>query len=178
MPKWGSLRLFLAGIGRVWIEIDQKMTLTAKDRKILACLQSDGRLSNVALAEKVGMSPSPCLRRLRSLEEAGYVKSYAAILDRHKLGLQIVAFVEVKVPQVADVAIVERFKAAVLREPAIVSCFLIAGQFDFLLKVVARDIEAYSALAQNVLLRLPGVQDMRSSFVLDAVKDTLVLPID
>jgi Lrp/AsnC family transcriptional regulator, leucine-responsive regulatory protein len=154
------------------------MTLTTKDRKILACLQSDGRMSNVALAEKVGMSPSPCLRRVRSLEEAGYVKGYAAILDRQRLGLQIVAFVEVKVPQVADVAIVDRFKLAVLREPAIVSCFVIAGQFDFLLRVVARDMQAYSALAQHVLLRLPGVQDMRSSFVLDAVKDSSALPID
>jgi Lrp/AsnC family leucine-responsive transcriptional regulator len=154
------------------------MTLSAKDKKILACLQNDGRISNVALAETIGMSPSPCLRRVKALEEAGYVKNYAAILDRHKLGLQIVAFVEVKVPQVADVAIIERFKAAILREPAIVSCYLIAGQFDFLLKVVVRDIDAFSALMQNVLLRLPGVQDTRASFGLDAIKDTLALPID
>ena len=154
------------------------MTLSVKDKRILAWLQKDGRISNVALAEKIGMSPSPCLRRVKSLEDAGFVKGYAAILDRDKLGLGIVVFAEVKVPQVADAAIVERFKAAVLREPAIVGCFVIAGQFDFLLKIVARDMYAYSALAQNVLLRLPGVQDMRSSFVLDAVKDTPALPID
>jgi Lrp/AsnC family transcriptional regulator, leucine-responsive regulatory protein len=154
------------------------MTLTAKDKRILACLQRDGRMSNVALAEMIGMSPSPCLRRVKSLEDAGFVKGYAAILDRHKLGLGIVVFAEVKVPQVADAVIVERFKEAVLREPAIVGCFVIAGQFDFLLKIVVRDMDAYSALAQNVLLRLPGVQDMRSSFVLDSVKDTPALPID
>jgi Lrp/AsnC family transcriptional regulator, leucine-responsive regulatory protein len=87
------------------------------------------------------------------------------------------AFVEVKVPQVANALIIEQFKDAVRREPAIIGCYVMAGQFDFLLKVVARDMDAYSALAQNVLLQLPGVQDMRSSFVLEAIKDTTELPI-
>jgi Lrp/AsnC family transcriptional regulator, leucine-responsive regulatory protein len=154
------------------------MTLTSTDRKILSALQADGRLSNVALADQIGMSPSPCLRRVKQLEESGHISHYVAMLDRRKMGLGMMAFVEVKVPQVADTLIIEQFKEAVRREPAIIGCYITAGQFDFLLKVVARDMDGYSALAQNVLLRLPGVQDMRSSFVLEAIKDTTALPIE
>jgi Lrp/AsnC family leucine-responsive transcriptional regulator len=153
------------------------MTITSTDRKILSALQADGRLSNVALAEQIGMSPSPCLRRVKQLEDSGHIGQYVAILDRRKMGLGMIAFVEVKVPQVANALIIEQFKDAVRREPAIIGCYVMAGQFDFLLKVVARDMDAYSALAQNVLLQLPGVQDMRSSFVLEAIKDTTELPI-
>jgi Lrp/AsnC family transcriptional regulator, leucine-responsive regulatory protein len=153
------------------------MTINSTDRKILSALQADGRLSNVALAEQIGMSPSPCLRRVKQLEESEHTDNYVAILDRRKMGLGMMAFVEVKVPQVANALIIEQFKDAVRREPAIIGCYVMAGQFDFLLKVVARDMDAYSALAQNVLLQLPGVQDMRSSFVLEAIKDTTELPI-
>jgi Lrp/AsnC family transcriptional regulator, leucine-responsive regulatory protein len=153
------------------------MTLTSTDRKILTALQADGRLSNVALAELIGMSPSPCLRRVKQLEESGLISHYAAILDRHRLSLGIMAYVEVKVPQVANISIIEEFKAAVMREPSITGCYITAGQFDFLLRVVARDMDAYSALTQNVLLQLPGVQDMRSSFVLEAIKDTTAMPL-
>jgi Lrp/AsnC family leucine-responsive transcriptional regulator len=153
------------------------MTFSNSDKKILRILQADGRMPNVALAEQIGMSPSPCLRRLKQLEDDGVISRYAAILDREKLGLGIMAFVEVKVPQIAEASIVDLFKDAVRREPSIIGCYLTAGQFDFLLTVVAQDMTAYSALAQNVLLRLPGVQDMRSSFVLEAIKDTTTLPI-
>jgi Lrp/AsnC family transcriptional regulator, leucine-responsive regulatory protein len=153
------------------------MTITPIDRKILAALQTDGRLSNVALAEQIGMSPSPCLRRVKQLEASGLINHYAAILDRNRLGLGLMAYVEVKVPQIANASIIEDFNAAVQREPAIIGCYITAGQFDFLLKVVVRDMDAYSALAQNVLLQLPGVQDMRSSFVLEAIKDTTILPL-
>jgi len=152
--------------------------LSRTDRKILAELQKDASLSNVALAERIGMSPSPCLRRVRQLEAAGLIRRYVALLDDRKLGLGITAYVEVKVPQVAGQAISDRFKEAVRREPSIIGCYVTAGQFDFLLKVVARDIDAYSELTQNVLLKLPGVHDMRSSFILEAVKDTTELPIE
>lgn len=153
------------------------MTFSNSDKKILSILQADGRIPNVALAEQIGMSPSPCLRRLKQLEDSGVISRYAAILDREKLGLGIMAFVEVKVPQIAEASIVDLFKDAVRCEPSIIGCYLTAGQFDFLLTVVAQDMTAYSALAQNVLLRLPGVQDMRSSFVLEAIKDTTSLPL-
>ena len=151
--------------------------LSSTDRKILQALQSDGKLTNVALAEQIGMSPSPCLRRVRQLEEAGYIAGYAAQLDRRKIGLGILAYVEIKVPQTGDATIIERFKKAVLAEPSIVGCYITAGQFDFLLKVVARDIDAYSHLVQQVLLKLPGVQDMRTTFALEAIKHSSQLPI-
>lgn len=151
--------------------------LSPSDLRILSELQKDGSLSNVALAERIGMSPSPCLRRVKQLEAAGLIRRYAALLDAPKLGLGLTAYVEVKVPQIAGDDIVARFKAAVMGEPSILGCFVTAGQFDFLLRVVVADIDAYSTLAQNVLLKLPGVQDIRTSFVLEAVKDTTELPL-
>jgi Lrp/AsnC family leucine-responsive transcriptional regulator len=151
--------------------------LSRTDRQILAILQEEGGLSNVALAERVGMAPSPCLRRVKQLEAAGLIRRYVALLDDRRLGLGITAYVEVKVPQVTGEAIVERFKEAVRRQPAITACYIMAGQYDFLLKIVARDMQDYSTLAQDVLLKLPGVQDMRTSFVLEAIKDTTALPI-
>lgn len=150
--------------------------LSKTDLKILRTLQKDGRISNVALAEQVGISPSPCLRHLKQLESSGIIERYVAILNARQLGLGIMAYVEVKVPQVANELIVERFKQAVIEEPAIVGCYITAGQYDFLLKVVAKDMEAYSILAQKTLLKLPGVQDLRSSFVLEAVKENTELP--
>jgi len=151
--------------------------LSRKDRLLLSELQRNGRITNIALAEQIGMSPSPCLRRVRQLEEQGVIAGYTALVDRKRVGLDILAFVDVKVPQTPDSSIVEKFKKAVLREPAIIGCFISAGQFDFLLKVVARDMEAYSDLAQNVLLKLPGVQDMRTTFALEVVKDSPELPL-
>ena len=151
--------------------------LTSTDHRILKALQHDSGITNVELADQVGMSPSPCLRRVKQLEAAGVIRRYVALLDRHQMGLGIVAYVQVKVPQVASESIVDRFKEAVRRERAIVGCYVTAGQFDFLLKVIARDMDAYSVLAQHVLLKLPGVQDMRSSFVLEAIKDTTELPL-
>jgi len=153
------------------------MTLSASDKKILRILQADGRLSNVALAEKIGMSPSACLRRLKQLEETGIISRYTAILNREKVGLGIMAFVEVKVPQIADTSVVALFKEAVRNEPSITECYITAGQFDFILTVVAQDMTSYAVLAQTVLLKLPGVQDMRSSFVLEAIKDKADLPL-
>ena len=153
------------------------MTLLSSDRNILKIVQEDGRIPNVVLAERINMSPSPCLRRLKQLEESGLIDRYVAILNREALGLGIMAFVEVKVPQVADTSIVELFKDAVRREPSIIGCYITAGKFDFLLTVVAVNMTAYSSLAQNILLKLPGVQDMQSSFVLEAIKDTTALPI-
>ncbi|MEI9852682.1 MAG: Lrp/AsnC family transcriptional regulator [Sphingomonas sp.] len=94
--------------------------LTSVERKMLAILQTEGDISNVELAERVGMSPSPCLRKAKALRDAGYIRDYVALLDRKKLGFQILAYVDVKVPQVANSTIVEEFRAAVMREPAIV----------------------------------------------------------
>jgi Lrp/AsnC family transcriptional regulator, leucine-responsive regulatory protein len=147
------------------------------DRKILKELQRDGRISNVALAERVGMAPSPCLRRVKQLEEQGFVARYVALLDRRKIGFELIAYVEVKVPQILGDEIVQRFNEAVLQEPSIIGCYITAGQFDYLLKVVAPDMDAYAKLVQTTLLKLPGVTDTRSTFVMEIVKDTTELPI-
>lgn len=160
--------------------------LSRTDLKLLHELQQDGRITNLALAERVGMSPSPCLRHVRRLEEEGIITGYTAIVDRKRVGLGILAYVEVKVPQTPSGAatgssgssIIEQFKEAVLNEPAIVSCVITAGQFDFLLKVLAPDMDAYAELAQRVLLKLPGVRDMRTTFALDVVKDSPALPLN
>lgn len=151
--------------------------LSNADRKILLELQKDGRLTNVALAERIGMAPSPCLRRVKHLEERGMIDSYVALLDRRKLGFGLIAYVEVKVPQIIGDPVVERFNEAVRSEPAIVACYVTAGQFDYMLKVVAQDMDAYSRLVQTVLLKLPGVRDTRSTFVMQVVKETTELPI-
>lgn|GEM_PF-1110320 len=123
------------------------------------------------------MSASPCLRRVKNLEETGLINRYVALLDRKKLGFGLVAYVEVKVPQVAGDPVVERFNEAVRLQPAIVACYVTAGQFDYLLKVVARDMESYARLVQEVLLKLPGVRDTRSTFVMQTIKDTTELPL-
>lgn len=156
---------------------EKTVSLDAVDRKILKALQLDGKLTNVALAEKLGMSPSPCLRRVKHLEDIGIINRYVAIVAAAKAGLGLSAFVEVKVPQVSDRAIVEEFKEAVRQEEYIVSCFITAGQYDFLLRVVAKDMDHYGRLAQDTLLKLPGVQDLRTSFVLEAFKETTQLPL-
>jgi Lrp/AsnC family leucine-responsive transcriptional regulator len=153
--------------------------LSRADRQILEILQRDGRISNVELANRIGMSPSPCLRRVRDLEESGIIERYVAIVDRAKVGIGLVAHVELKVPQLtATGTLHERLRDAINKEPSVIGCFMTTGRFDFLLKVVARDMDEFSQLALTRLLRLPGVHDMESSFVLNVVKDTTSVPID
>ena len=152
--------------------------LSPIEMKMLAILQVEGDISNVELAERVGMSPSPCLRKVKALREAGYIRNVVALIDRRKLGFEIMAYVEVKVPQVAHERIVEAFREAVLREPAIIECYITSGEFDFILKVLVRGIEDYAAFVQHGLLRLPGVQDTRSTFVLEAIKESTALPLE
>ena len=151
--------------------------LTQTERRILSILQKEGDISNVELAERVGMSPSPCLRKTNSLKAAGYVRETVSILDRRKLGFHIVAYVEVKVPQSGDPTVTERFVNGVLNEPAIVACFITTGPFDYLLKVVVTGIEDYAEFLTKTLLKLPGLQDSRSTFVLEVIKDSTALPL-
>jgi Lrp/AsnC family leucine-responsive transcriptional regulator len=152
-------------------------SISSTDLRILKALQINGRMSNVSLAERIGMAPSPCLRRVRQLEEHGLISRYVALLDQKKMGFGLVAYVEVKVPQIIGKPIVERFNEAVMNEPAIIGCYITAGQFDYLLKVVAKDMDAYAKLVQTTLLKLPGVTDTRSTFVMQVVKDTTQLPL-
>src|SRR5918992_2364024 len=152
------------------------MPVDAVDRRMLEILQREGRISNAALAEKLHLSPSPCLRRLRALESDGVISGYRAMLDRAKLGLGLTIFVELKVDGHSDrtaAAISERLTAA----PEVVSAHIVSGSADFLLEVVVADLAAYERLMFETLLRLPNVADVRSNFALRTVKPAGPLPV-
>jgi Lrp/AsnC family leucine-responsive transcriptional regulator len=146
------------------------------DLKILDVLQRDGRISNADLADRVGLSASPCLRRMRALEERGVIQGYRADLDPLQLGLTILAFVEVRISRHgAGTAAI--FREAMLKERLVVGCYMVTGSYDFLLKIVARDLESYKAFTLETLLEMPDVQDIRTSIVLDLIKNTAALPL-
>ena len=152
------------------------MPLDHVDRRMLEILQSEGRISNAALADRLHLSPSPYLRRLRSLEGEGVITGYRALLDRAKLGLGLTVFVELKVDGHSDrsaAAISERLTAA----PEVVSAHIVSGSADFLLEVVVADLAAYERLMFETLLRLPNVADVRSNFALRTVKPAGPLPL-
>ncbi|MBJ2347757.1 MULTISPECIES: Lrp/AsnC family transcriptional regulator [Pseudomonas] len=152
------------------------MKLDGYDRKILTALQRDGRLSNVQLAEEIGLSPSPCLRRVRMLEEAGVIRGYQAILDRDEVGLGMTIFVGIKVERHTDER-AEAFRQAVTALPEVISAFLVSGESDFLLQVVVPDLRAYDRFVTGKLLKLPGVSDIRSNFAINTVKAPGPLPL-
>ena len=146
------------------------------DRKIIAALQADGKITVNELAEKVGLSASPCARRVRLLERAGVIKGYAAIIDQKKVGLPISAFASIKLERQREDAL-ERFSKAVARWPEVVDCYLMTGQRDYLLRIVVRDLEAYEQFLNDKLTRLDGVSSIETSFALKQVKRSEVLPI-
>jgi Lrp/AsnC family leucine-responsive transcriptional regulator len=144
------------------------MKLTRADRKILEILQQDSSVTNVELAERVGLSPSPCLRRVKQLEASGLISGYVALLDRRKARLDLLAYVEVQVDRHSETA-AEAFADAVRREPMVVG---------YLLRVVAPNLDAYAEFTMKRLLKMPAVKDIRSSFVLETIKDATALPLD
>jgi len=159
--------------------MQQKMPATALDaidRRILAALQSDGRLTNLELAARVGLSPSPCLRRVRRLEAEHLIERYAAKLDRRRLGLGLMAFVSVNIERHRDVD-ATKFRQAVLAMPEVVSCYITSGDHDFLLQVVVTDLDAYRRFTLETLMRTPGVKSVYSSFVIDTIKEDVPVPI-
>ena len=147
------------------------------DRRILTLLQEDGRISNVDLAERVGLSASPCLRRVRRLEAEGYIKKYAAVLDADKVGFGVTIFVHVSLTESTRAA-VEGWRAAVLKIPEIIGCHAVSGNEDFILTVLTRDLGSYKQFNDEVLLRLPHVSKKISSFSLDAMKGSAGLPLE
>ncbi|BAL25676.1 Lrp/AsnC family transcriptional regulator [Azoarcus sp. KH32C] len=153
------------------------MEVDRYDREILRVLQQDGRISNQDLADRIGLSPSPCLRRVRALEEAGFISGYRAQVDAKALGLSLMALIQISMDQHTP----ERFKdfeAAVRDIPDVVECLLITGQSaDYLLKVVVKDMDAYQELLLNRITRISGVTGVHSSFVLRRVVDKGVLPV-
>jgi Lrp/AsnC family leucine-responsive transcriptional regulator len=147
------------------------------DRRILEILQGDGRISNQDLAERIGLSPSPCLRRVRALEESGLIIGYRALLDARRLGLTLMALIQISMDRHTPERF-ERFDAAVRALPEVLECLLITGrEADYQLKVVVRDMDAYQELLLNKITRIEGVSGVQSSFVLRRVVDRTNLPI-
>lgn len=145
------------------------------EKRILRILQADGRLSNVALAEQVGLSESPTFRRVRQLEATGVITGYAALVDQRKLGLEVTAFVQVTMERQPDSA-TEAFHACVAAEEHIIECHAMSGSHDYLMKVVARNMDHFSEICMQRILKFPGVQHVESSFSLKEIKHSRVLP--
>jgi len=154
-----------------------KMTLDRTDRRILEQLQADGRLSNQELAERVLLSPSPCLRRVRALERSGVIQRYAAMLDPLRVGLELLAYVSVKLEKRGKMP-VDQFTRAVQSWPEVITCFSMTGDMDYLMRVQVEDLAHYSRFIMDKLLKQPGVIDIRSNFVLERVKETSALPLE
>lgn len=140
------------------------------DLDILETLQADGRTTNVALARQVGLSPTPCLERVRALESEGLIQGYAARLPAERLGLGLTAFIEVLLERTSEQAFGE-FRAAVLRIPQIQACHMVAGGFDYLLKVRVPDMAAYRSFLGEVLAQVPGIRETHSYAVMEELKD-------
>lgn len=152
------------------------------DRKILALLQENGRLSNLEIAEQVNLSPSPCLRRIRRLEDAGVIRGYVALLDSAKIGLGLLAYVNVRLEKRGSTESrakppAEQFRAAVAAWPEVVGCYAMTGDMDYLLRVHVQDMEHFSRFVQEQLLHHPAVVDVKTSFVLERFKETTALPL-
>ncbi len=150
--------------------------LDAIDRRILTELQGNARISNAELAEAVGLSPSPCLRRVRALEAAGVVKGYAALLDAAEVGLPISVFVQVTLERQIERAL-EAFETAIQGRPEVMECYLMTGDADYLLRVVVSDLAAYERFLKEHLTRVSGVSSIKSSFALNQVKYSTALPL-
>ncbi|HTS84672.1 MAG TPA: Lrp/AsnC family transcriptional regulator [Usitatibacter sp.] len=146
------------------------------DRRLLEILQRDGRLTNLELASRVNLSPSACLRRVRALEEAGVIRSYAALLDAKRVGLGLLAFVNVKLEKRGRMP-TDAFARAVKDWPEVLACHALTGDMDYLLRVQVADLDHFSRFVMESLLKHPGVLDVKSSFVLEEVKETTALPL-
>jgi Lrp/AsnC family transcriptional regulator, leucine-responsive regulatory protein len=158
-------------------EVDEVLTgLDKFDIHILSQLQTDGRLTNAELANRVGLSPAPCWRRVRRLETEGYISGYHAALNRHKLGLGVIAFVRIYADRNTG-EVTRALKEQLIQMPEVMSCHHISGEGSFEITVMATDLEAYSRFAMDRLINLPHVKDLHTSFSLGEVKASHELPL-
>nr|WP_255650800.1 Lrp/AsnC family transcriptional regulator [Cupriavidus sp. DB3] len=161
--------------------IVSKVELDKIDRKILEVLQTNGRLTNLEVAERVSLSPSPCLRRIRRLEEIGVIRQYAALLEPGKIGLGLLAYINVRLEKHGGApkgkAPLDLFRAAIAIWPEVAACHAMTGEMDLLLKVYVEDMDHFARFMKDQLLAHPAVIDVRSSFALESIKDTTALPV-
>lgn len=156
-----------------------EIKLDRTDRQILGELQGNGRLSNQDLADKVSLSPSPCLRRVRRLEEEGYIDRYVALVDPEKVGLKLLAYVTIRLNKVfrSTDSPVSDFARDVQNWPEVTECYAMSGDMDYLLRVQVEDLTQFSRFAMDKLMHHPAVVDMRSSFALQRIKETTELAV-
>lgn len=152
------------------------MKLDRFDAKILDALQRDGRLSVVDLAESIGLSPTPCARRIKALESEGAIEGYAAVLNPARVGLAVLAIVQVKLTEHTDET-VARFEREIQLMDEVTKCMAMTGSYDFILEVYGKDLEALSNVVLKKLIRVPNVRDMQSSVVLATIKRTARIPL-
>ena len=150
--------------------------LDSIDRKILRELQRDGTIRNDVLAERIGLSPSPTLRRVKALEEGGYVQAYVALLNPDRLGLGVRVLIEIRLV-VQDRDALDRFEKAVSTVPEVTECMTVLGDWDYVLNVVAKDIEDYQRVLLDRLAKLPGVANYKSTLIVRDVKRSTELPV-
>jgi Lrp/AsnC family transcriptional regulator, leucine-responsive regulatory protein len=150
--------------------------LDSIDRRILRELQRDGAIRNDVLADRVGLSPSPTLRRVKALEEGGYVRSYVALLDPNRLGLGVRVLIEIRLT-VQDRDALDRFEKAVSTIPEVTECMTVLGDWDYVLTVVAKDIEDYQRILLDRLAKIPGIANYKSTLIVRDVKRSTELPV-
>lgn len=155
---------------------DKPRLLDRTDRQILAVLQADGRISNVALAKKVNLTPTPCLERVRRLERDGYITGYAALLDPKMLDAGLLVFVEISLLRNSPDAFSD-FRREASRLTGILECHLVSGNFDYLIKARVKDMDEYRKLLGEKILALPGVSDSRSYVVMEEVKESTAIQL-
>ncbi len=151
-------------------------SLDRTDRRILECLQADGRISNVQLARKVNLTPTPCIERVKRLERQGYIKGYTAVLNPEMVNAALLVFIEIDLSHNSPDAF-RRFREEARRLPEILDCHLVSGNFDYLIKARVSDMKAYRELLGEKILSLPDVKGSRSYVVMEEVKETLNLPL-
>ena len=151
------------------------MDLDEIDIRILEVLQRDGRISNQELAGRVGLSPSPCLRRLKRLEGAGVIQRYVALVDPAAVGRNLQAIIEVRLDHQTSAA-VDRFEKEILKHPQVLECYLMAGDWDYMLRVVFRDLDEFRQFCIGALSKMPGVANVKSNICMKSVKFNTALP--
>jgi Lrp/AsnC family leucine-responsive transcriptional regulator len=146
------------------------------DKRILKCLQQDGRISNVALARQVNLTPTPCLERVKRLERDGYIRGYTALLDPVLVGAGLLVFAEISLTHTGS-DVFREFRSEARKLPEVLDCHLVSGNFDYLIKARVRDMQEYREFLGEKVLALPGVNGSRSYVVMEEVKETMSLPL-
>lgn len=155
---------------------DSPNRLNRIDRHILRILQEDGRITYAELARQVGLTTTPCIERVKRLEREGYIRGYTAVLEPERLGSGLIVFVQIRLDRTSKDSF-DQFKSAVIKLPEVQECYLVSGNFDYLIKARVADMNAYREFLGETLLTVPGVQASTSIVVMEAVKETLTIPV-